>query len=233
MGFTDLHLHLLPSVDDGARTMDDALAMARVLVRLGFTAAAPSPHNRPEYAPREVCVQRLSEVQAALDAHGVKLELHVNSENQFVDEKLLEAGRPLAGGPFMLIEAPYTTPLPVLPDLIFRLKLKGVTPVIAHPERCMEFEKKGRAEEAVNRGALLQLDIAALVGRYGPTAKKLARAFLDEGLYAIAASDMHSPVGADKWLAESIAALDKAVGGEGVQRLLAETPASLLRGALP
>ena len=233
MGFTDLHLHLLPAVDDGARSMDDALAMARVLVRCGFTDAAPSPHNRSEYAPREVCVQRLSEVQAALDAAGIALKLHVNSENQFVDEKLFESGRPLAGGPFMLIEAPYTTPLPVLPDVIFRLKLKGVTPLIAHPERCLEFERKGRAAEAVNLGALLQLDIAALVGRYGPQAKKLARAFLDEGLYAIAASDMHSPVGAEKWLAESIAALEKAVGSKGVQSLLAETPASLLRGALP
>lgn len=231
MGFADLHLHLLPAVDDGARTMDDALAMARVLVSLGFTDAAPSPHNRSEYAPREVCVHRLSEVQAALDAAGIALKLHVNSENQFVDEKLLDEGRPLAGGPYMLVEAPYTTPLPVLPDVIFRLKLKGVTPVIAHPERCLEFEKKGRAEEAVNRGALLQLDIAALVGRYGAQAKKLARTFLDEGLYAIAASDMHSPVGAEKWLAESIAALEKAVGSKGLKTLLAEGPASLLRGA--
>lgn len=233
MGYADLHLHLLPQVDDGARSMDDALQMARVLVGSGFTDAAPSPHNRSEYAPREVCEQRLSEVQAALDQAGIGLKLHVNSENQFVDEKLLEAGRPLAGGPYMLIEAPYTTPLPVLPDVIFRLKLKGVTPVIAHPERCLEFERKGRAAEAVSRGALLQLDIAALIGRYGPQARKLARAFLDEGLYSIAASDMHSPVGAEKWLPESIAALEKIVGATGLQTLLAETPASLLRGENP
>ncbi|MBL8950541.1 MAG: protein tyrosine phosphatase [Myxococcaceae bacterium] len=231
MGFVDLHLHLLPNVDDGARTMEDAIAMAKVLTSLGYTDAAPSPHNRPEYAPREICVQRLGEVQAALDAAKVALKLHVNSENQFVDERLFEGGRPLAGGPYMLIEAPYTTPLPVLPDVIFRLQLKGVTPVIAHPERCMEFDRKGRAADAVRAGALLQLDIAALVGRYGPNAKKLARAFLDEDLYAIAASDMHSPVGADKWLSESIAALDKAVGRKRLERLLAETPASLLRGA--
>lgn len=230
MGFVDLHLHLLPAVDDGARTLDDALAMARVLVANGFSAAAPSPHNRAEYAPREVCVARLHEVRAALAAAGIALELHVNSENQFVDEKLFDQGRPLAGGPVMLIEAPYTTPLPVLPDVIFRLKLKGVTPLIAHPERCLEFEKKGRAADAVRGGALLQLDIAALVGRYGPVAKKLARAFLDQELYAVAASDMHSPVGADKWLPDAIAALDKAVGTKALERLLAQTPAALLRG---
>src|SRR5688500_11606645 len=143
MGYVDLHLHLLPAVDDGAKTMDDTLEMARVLTKLGFTHAAPSPHNRAEYAPREVALQRLDEVKAALAGAGIALELAVNSENQFVDDKLFEKGRPLAGGPYLLIEAPYTTPLPVLPDVIFRLKLKGVTPVIAHPERCLEFERRG------------------------------------------------------------------------------------------
>src|SRR5262249_30371840 len=146
----------------------------RVLTSLGFTKAAPSPHNRAEYAPREEALKRLDEVRAALAAAQVPLELSVNSENQFVDEKLFEAGRPLNGGKVMLIEAPYTTPLPALTDIVFRLKVKGITPLIAHPERCMEFERKGRAAEAVNLGAHLQLDIAALVGRYGPVAKKLA-----------------------------------------------------------
>jgi protein-tyrosine phosphatase len=229
MGFTDLHLHLLPNIDDGARSMDDALAMARVLTSLGYTHAAPSPHNKPEYAPREAAVTRLDEVRAALQTAGIALELSVNSENQFIDEKLFDAGRPLNGGKVMLIEAPYTTPLAALGDIIFRLKLKGVQPLIAHPERCMEFERKGRAAEAVNLGAYLQLDIAALVGRYGPVAKKLARQFLDEGLYAVAASDMHSPVGADKWLAESIKALEKAVGASGLKTLLEKNPAALLR----
>ncbi len=232
MGFFDLHLHLLPQIDDGARTMEDALAMARVLTGLGFTHAAPSPHNRTEYAPREVAATRLEEVRAALSTAGIALELAVNSENQFVDEKLLESGRPLAGGSTMLIEAPYTTPLSVLPDIVFQLKLKGITPLIAHPERCLEFERKGRAAELVNGGALLQLDIAALVGRYGPMAKKLARQFLDDGLYEIAASDMHSPIGADKWLAESLKALEKAVGSAGLQTLLSTNPAALLKGEM-
>lgn len=229
MGYTDLHLHLLPQVDDGARTMEDTLAMARVLTSLGFTHAAPSPHNKSEYAPKEVAVARLDEVRAALKGAGIGLELAVNSENQFVDERLLEAQRPLNAQAVMLVEAPYTTTLPVLPDIIFRLKLKGLTPLIAHPERCLEFERRGRAAEAVNLGAWLQLDIGALIGRYGPVAKKLARQWLDEGLYAVAATDLHSPVGAEKWLSESVKALEKAVGAAGVKTLLETNPGALLR----
>ena len=234
----DLHLHLLPEVDDGARSMEDALAMARALVALGYRKAAPSPHHRAEYASREVALQRLDEVRAALARESLPLELFVNAESFFLDERLLTeapgpAGRRLAGGPFLLVEAPYTTTLPTLLDVVFRLQVKGVTPVIAHPERCLEFEKKGRLAEAVAKGALAQLDVAALTGRYGKVAQKLARGFLDAGLYAVAASDAHGPVGLQDWLGAALEALETH-GGRGTrERLCGRNPLALLEGRLP
>jgi protein-tyrosine phosphatase len=231
-GYTDLHLHLIPAVDDGCRTIDDSLAMARSLVKLGFVRAAPSPHHRPEYASAAVALERLEELKAALSQHAIPLELHVNAEHFFLDEGLM-ASLPTArklGGKSMLVEAPYTTALPMLTEIIFRMKVKGVTPLIAHPERCLEFEKKGSAEAAVNAGALLQLDIGAVIGRYGKSAQKLARAFLDEGLYAVAATDLHSPVGAEDWVGQAIAALGKGWGAGVLKKLLADNPAALLRG---
>jgi protein-tyrosine phosphatase len=227
---------LLFEIDDGARSLDESLAMARALVALGFVAAAPSPHNRPEYASRERALAQLEVVRAALHAQQIPLQLEVNAENFFLDEGLLSTlGTPAcrrtgSQGRCLLVEAPYTTPLPALTDVIFRMKLKGITALIAHPERCLEFEKKGRAAEAVQAGALLQLDVGALIGRYGPTARKLARSFLDEGLYAIAATDLHSPVGALEWVAEAMAALEKHGGKGALERLMARHPAALLRG---
>jgi protein-tyrosine phosphatase len=94
----------------------------------------------------------------------------------------------------------------------------------------MEFEKKDRAADLVRAGALLQLDLGALTGRYGDKAKKLALGFLDQGLYAIAASDLHSPVGAEKWVGEAIAALEKHAGAQALRTLLATNPARLLAG---
>ncbi len=231
-GFTDLHLHLIPAVDDGCRTMDDSLAMARALVAMGFVRAAPSPHHRPEYATEQVAAQRLGELKAALAQHAIPLELSVNAEHFFLDETLM-AALPTArklGGNTLLVEAPYTSALPMLCEIIFRMKVKGVTPLIAHPERCVEFEKKGSAQAAVHAGALLQLDIGAILGRYGRSAQKLAKTFLDEGLYAIAATDLHSPIGAQDWVSEAIAALGKGWGPAVLQRLLADNPAALLRG---
>lgn len=236
MPMVDLHLHLLPEVDDGCKTMDETLAMAKVLVSLGFTAAAPSPHNRPEYASRDVALQRLDEVKVALQRAGIALALDVNSENFFLDESLLmklptpESRRIGTAGKYLLVEAPYTSPLPQLTDVVFRMKLKGVTPVIAHPERCLEFERKGRAAEAVQSGALLQLDVGSLIGRYGKSAQKLAKQFLDDGLYAISATDLHSPVGAEQWVAESLKALQKQVGAKAFAQLTETNPALVLKG---
>jgi protein-tyrosine phosphatase len=234
-GFVDLHLHLLPNVDDGARSVEDALEMARALVALGFVEAAPSPHNQPHYASAAECAERLAALRAQLGGAGLKLALHSNSENQFIDAELLSKasgpeGRRIGTSKALLVEAPYTTPLPSLPDLVFRLKLKGVTPVIAHPERCLEFEKKGRAADLARAGALLQLDLGSLTGRYGDKAKKLAQQFLTMGLYALAASDLHSPVGAEKWLGEAMKALEKQAGAKALQTLLGDNPARLLAG---
>lgn len=237
VGYVDLHLHLLPGVDDGCQTMEDTLALARALVSLGYTHAAPSPHHRPEYASAATALERLEEVRVALGEAKVALELSVNAENAFLDERLMrELGTPAlrkVGGPagrYLLVEAPYTTPLPALPDLVFRMKLKGVTPLIAHPERCLEFERKGRAEELVAAGALLQLDLGSLIGRYGKDAQKIARRLLEAGLYAVAATDLHSPVRAEAWVSESMRALEKAAGARSLRSLLSENPAAILRG---
>ena len=110
--------------------------------------------------------------------------------------------------------------LPQLSDLVFRLRLKGITPVIAHPERCREFERPGRAAEAIRAGAHLQLDIGALIGRYGKTPKLLSRSFVQDGLYTVAASDLHSPRDAAQWVGDSIAELKSLVGEAEAERLL-------------
>lgn len=234
-GFVDLHCHLIFGVDDGAKTIADSLEMARALSELGFTDVAPSPHARSEYSPAELCAARRDEVSRALNEAGVGVALHPNAENFFFEPGFLEgigtgATRTLGKGKYVLVEAPYTAPMTMLPEIIFRMKVKGLTPVIAHPERCLEFERKGRAKEAVDAGALLQLDIGAITGRYGSTAKKVSRQLLDDGLYAIAATDLHSPVGARDWVGKAIRELQSRAGDAAAARLLRENPRRLLEG---
>ena len=235
-GFVDLHCHLLPGVDDGAKSLDESLAMARALVAVGFSDVAPSPHAWPELAGVAEVGERREGLARTLLAEGIALALHPNAENR-LDEEFFgrlaqgrEAARPLGAGRYVLVEAPFESPLPSLLELLFRIQVKGLTPVIAHPERCFEFqEHRERAGQAVAAGALLQLELGAPLGRYGPEARKACRRILDAGLYAIAASDLHGPIGAVRWLGEAIDLLDRrSLAGP----LLHDSPARLLAGEL-
>jgi protein-tyrosine phosphatase len=231
-GYVDLHCHLLPSVDDGAQTLEESLEMARALAGAGFSDVAPSPHAWPELPDSAAIDERRASLQRALSEAGIELNLHPNAENRLDGEffERLERGqaRPLGSGRYVLVEAPFDSPLPSLLDLIFRIKLKGLTPLIAHPERCHEFQGKGaRAADAVRAGALLQLELGAPLGRYGPLARKVSERLLEDDLYAVAASDLHGPVGAERWLPAGIAFLET----HGLHTaLLQENPARLLQG---
>src|SRR5262249_21747324 len=85
-GRCDLHCHLLYGVDDGAKTLGEALEMARVLVQLGYSVVAPSPHARKECAPESMAQERLDEVREALVQAGVNLLLFPNGENFLLED---------------------------------------------------------------------------------------------------------------------------------------------------
>jgi protein-tyrosine phosphatase len=234
-GFIDLHCHLLPGVDDGARTPEDALAMARALVAIGVSTVAVSPHARAGCAPVEVCVERLIALRRALAEAAVPLVLELGAENSLVEDGFLEslgtpAARPVHRGPYVLVEAPYSAPVPALPTLVFQMMRRGVVPLFAHPERCLEFQRPGRAAEVVALGARLQLDLGALSGRYGPVARRTARTLLDEELYTVAASDLHAPSGAQRWIERALSELRACAGEAAVERLFREGPARVLAG---
>lgn len=226
-------------MDDGSQNLEDSVAMARALAAAGFSDVAPSPHAWPELPDAAAAAERRAELASRLGEEGIALALHPNAENR-LDAELLERlerrdARPLGAGRYLLVEAPFEAPLPRIMDFVFRLQTKGYRPLVAHPERCREFrDHPERAGQIVDAGGALQLELGALPGRYGPEARRLAERLLDEGRYAVAATDLHGPVGAERWIPEGILALQRRVGGEAALRLLRENPAAVLRGeALP
>jgi len=240
MGFVDLHCHLLWALDDGVETPEEAVAAARLLVSLGYSDAAPSPHAIADFPSGDEarCEARRAELAALLAAEGVPLTLHRNAENKLDEGYLERAGGPQGRGlgetgKWALVELPFRGPVPALPELIFRLCRKGVTPLLAHPERCTEFERPGRAAEAVRLGAGLQLNVAALVGLYGRTATRLAEQFLEEGLYTVAATDLHHVAGAEEWVPEALEILEARAGSATFHRLLEDNPRAVLAGGEP
>jgi protein-tyrosine phosphatase len=237
MGFIDLHCHLLWDVDDGCRTPDETLLAARALTEAGYSAAAPSPHVQVRYGGGDatLCRSRLDEARRLLAREEIGLALHAGGENVLDDDYLARvgAGDPRGLGPtqrYALVEVPFQSPVPALPELVLRLRAQGVTPIVAHPERCLEFDRAGRAAEVVRLGGALQLNLGALTGRHGRHARKIAERLLDEGLYAVAGTDLHTPDGAGEWIAEAIATLEERAGREALTRLCVENPRRALAG---
>jgi protein-tyrosine phosphatase len=237
MGFVDLHCHLLWALDDGVETPEEALEAARLLVACGFSDAAPSPHASAGMASSDVsaCEARLADLAALLAAENVPLKLHRNTENKLDEDFLARADGPGRRGigqtqRWALLELPFRSAVPSLADMVFLLQRKAVRALFAHPERCLEFERPGQAAEVVRLGAGLQLNMASLIGLYGRTPRKLAEQFLEEGLYAVAATDLHRPGGAEEWVPEALEMLEKRAGWETMQRLLSTNPRRLLAG---
>lgn len=199
----DLHCHILPGVDDGAATLDEAVAMARFYVRDGITHAVATPHcHRQWRLLRADVVPRVSALNEALAAAGVPLTVLPGSEVQVTDtaayRRECEAGlychlgdRPA----FTLIECSWKADLypPDLPELVAWHRGRGTTPIIAHPERHGYLAADPpRLRALVEAGAWLQLTVDSLLGNFGPAAREAGEAVLRAYPDVVLATDAHS-----------------------------------------
>jgi protein-tyrosine phosphatase len=199
----DLHCHILPGVDDGAASLDEALAMARFCVRDGITHVVATPHChrvtrllRPDILPRVV---RLNE---ELSQAGVPLTILPGSEVQVVDAAAyrndFEAGLYCHLGDhhtFTLLEFPWKKEqYPAdAPQLVSWLLGQGMTPIVAHPERQTFFEEKPKRLRAlIEAGAWLQVTVDSLLGNHGPAPQSFGETLLRSYSEAVLATDAHN-----------------------------------------
>jgi protein-tyrosine phosphatase len=235
-GFIDLHLHYVPGVDDGVPTLNDARKICRELKAMGYVQLVTTPHIRSGmFENRRAGLQQafaglLAELgdDSTLPLLALSAEHHCDS--LFVE--LFEAGEilPYPGGHAVLIEFPNEA-LPVAFDkFAFRLARKGLKAIIAHPERYVPLFKRTDAMDGLlDQEVGLQLDLMALVGKYGRSSRKAAERMLEEGAYTIAATDTHRVDDIER-VGQALALLHKLVGDEEARLLLAENPRRLLSG---
>ena len=196
----DLHTHILPGLDDGARTLDEALDMARAFVADGVTAIAATPHVRDDYpTSADVMLRAVEALRRALEDAGVPLAVLPGAELAVdwiarLDEA--ELGRlSLAGsGRYILVETPYYGWPVELVERLLRLRVAGFTPVLAHPERNGEVQAApSLLAPLVHGGTLVQVTAASLDGRLGARTRETALRLLATGLAHVVASDAHTP----------------------------------------
>lgn len=205
----DLHAHLLPGVDDGVRSLDEALEGVRALLELGYRGCVLTPHiykgvfdNSPS---------RLQEVfeqlKTAIAGQGLDFDLRLAAE-YFADEHLLAvlaADDVLsfeAAGRCVLIEFSCFHEPPVWSAVLSALVKQGYQPVIAHPERYrfMAADKNTWLARFADYGAWYQGDIGSLAGQYGKPVAQLAASLLQADIYSFWGSDLHRPSQAERFI---------------------------------
>jgi len=193
-----MHSHLIPGIDDGAKTMEDALALVRRLSAMGFQKIITTPHIMNEYYPNTPGIIRagLSNLKAELSKTEIKIEIEAAAE-YFVDDffaELLKNNSELLtfSGQHILIETSTISEPNNLFDAIFQLKSRGYQPILAHPERYLYYGKQWEAFERVKSlGCDLQVNLLSLAGNYGPEQKKLGLKLLKAGMVEYLGTDMH------------------------------------------
>jgi protein-tyrosine phosphatase len=236
MGYVDLHCHYLPALDDGVRTLDEGVALCQGLHKLGYRRVVATPHIRTAmFDNRKAGLESaLAQFREDTAGTGGMPETGLGAEHYFDDVfwDLFMRGMavPYPGGKAALVEFP-NEGLPLRVDhRFFEMQVRGVRPVIAHPERYpFMFSRSDALDPLLNVGALPLLDVMSLTGRYGRRPRKAAERMLDEGVYFAACSDAHRPADVET-VAEGIARLRSLVGDTEAGELLGDHPQRILDG---
>lgn len=236
----DLHCHILPGLDDGAKDLTVALAMARAAVNQGVSIIACTSHILPGlYHNTGTGIrQATAELQGVLDQHGIALRLTTGADVHMCPDFIagLRAGRllTLADSRYVLVEPPHHTAPPQLEDFFFNLAVAGYVPILTHPERLSWVPARYETiKKLVRAGVWMQITAGSFTGAFGRNALYWAEHMLDDGCVHLIASDAHDDERRPVNLAAGYESVVKRVGDEEAQRLVLTRPIAILKDEPP
>ena len=194
----DMHSHLIPGIDDGARDMEDSLKLIRGLVNLGYKKLITTPHILSDYYPNtpETIGAGYRAVKEELQRLQIPVEFHAAAEYLMDDEFIrnLDEDQPLLTlkDKMVLVELSFAVPALNLKEILFQLQLRGYQPVLAHPERYLYFgANKGWYDQLKEAGCLFQLNLLSIQGYYGKASMELAQFLIKKRYVDLLGTDLH------------------------------------------
>jgi protein-tyrosine phosphatase len=230
----DIHSHVLYGVDDGARTIEDSLAMVRMAAEHGTTDIVATPHASPQFEFQvEVNRERLAQIEAACD--GV-LKLHTGCDFHLSFDNIQDALQNPAKytidhGNYLMVEFSDLLVFHNTGEIFARLLDAGMIPVITHPERNPLLRQRiEKMQEWVANGARVQVTAQSLTGRFGKRAEAFSRTLLDANLVHVIASDGHDIVHRPPVMDEAFTWLAEHYSAETAELLCRTNPRAALTG---
>jgi protein-tyrosine phosphatase len=233
----DIHSHLLHGLDDGSKTLENSVAMARMAAADGITHMVCTPHASGAYTfSPEAVAAKLAELRAAIAAEDIGLQLgsgcdfHLSFDN--LEDAQKHPGRyTINGHQYLLVELPdYGVPAS-LPDLLYNLRIHGMTPILTHPERNATVSSKLEMLAPLLRdGLLIQLTANSLTGDMGRHAEKTALKLLANGWVHFVSTDSHNLTSRPPILSRAFDLVRQKAGDTVAEQLFTTNPLAAFNG---
>ena len=194
----DMHSHLLPGLDDGVATLEEAEQIILSLIQLGYRRIITTPHvmsdayrNTPE-----MILGKLETLKEHLQKRSIDIHISAAAE-YYLDEalfKMVEAQQPLLtfGQKYLLFETNFLTEPFNLKEFIFLATTRGYKLILAHPERYLYLQNNlAKVQDLLDRGVLMQMNISSLTGYYSKPVQQMAFKLVDRGMIHWLGSDCH------------------------------------------
>ena len=228
----DLHSHILSELDDGAQSLWESLAMARMAVDSGITSMVATPHCADDRT-RDICAA-WQLLQEALQKNGIPLALFPGMEIFGTEDtaKLLREGKLLTlnGSHYPLIEFSFHSSGEEESWILSSVCNSGFRPIVAHPERYSYVQRDPRILNSwLRMGCLLQVNRGSLLGRFGRYAQEMAIELVGRGFATVVASDAHSSRVRTTWMEDAWQFLSAEFSPQCARVLLEDNPERILK----
>ena len=226
MVMVDLHCHLLPGIDDGSKSMEISLRLAREATENGVTHALLTPHhmNGHYVNHKQDVIQRTKEFQKHINDHGIPLTVFPGQEVR-INGQLLEALDKDdilfadTAGKYMMLEFPDDDVPHYTNQMIFDLQQRGIIPVIVHPERNTKImAEPDLIYHLLEKGCLSQITASSYVGTFGKKVENFSRQLIEAGQGYVFASDAHDLPGRKYEMRQAFEKLQHEFGDDLVNR---------------
>lgn len=193
----DIHSHLIPGIDDGAKSLNDSLEIIASLKSLGLKKLITTPHISQAYPnSKEHILEAFGHLKTAVAENNIGIQLELGAEYMVDDGfwDIYKKGDLITFGKnFVLIELNTYSAHPGLSNYLFEMQSSGVNVILAHPERYLYWQEDfNRAKKMKDREVYFQMNILSLTKAYSADIHKLALRLLKEGMIDFIGSDIHS-----------------------------------------
>lgn len=231
----DLHSHIIPGIDDGSKNMEMSIAMLQIAAQNGTKGIVATPHViEGKWLPDwDKIVMECEILQKAAKKAKIEISIFPGGEVSLYLDILDKVTGPGAycinGGRYLLVELPAAHIPSYTEEFFFTLQTRGITPILAHPERHPELAKKPEIlAEWIRTGVLTQMNGTSITGLMGARVMGTAELFLTNHMIHVIGSDAHGIRNRNTNLASAADKITMLIGEERAQELMANNPERIL-----